>query len=558
MSDQFPPPSSGSPEPTVPIFPVDPSAAAPVPPEEPETGGKRSRGGLIALVVGVLVLAGLGGVAFAAYRVLGGGGTRPEDVLPASTLAVVSVDLDPRAGQKVEAIKTFRKFPGLRDTLDLKSGDDLRKVIYRESDGDSCGLKYARDIEPWAGKRAALAAVDLGGTTPDLVIAAQIEDRDAAVAAMPKFADCIEGGYAVGDDYVILAEKSSIARKVLREGRATSLAEDGRYQEWMDKLGDQGVVLGYLAPSLGDYAADNLADLLDELGLGAVGAVLGGGADPFSTIASVPARTQTSPLDDFKKGLRAFQGLAMTVRFADGGLEMAFVADGNKGGDEVPGAPLAELPADTVAAFGFGLSEEGLTRQLKEVRKAVPDEYDQALAEAESTTGLSLPEDAIALLGNGLSLSLSGSAPEGEIAGPQELPVGLALSTDAERAQEIVGTVEDSLGISLSDVGVATASGDGRFALSFSEEYAQALAKKGSLGSTDRFTNAIPDRSVQLGLFVALNKEWREAIASLGGIGLSDSEQQQLEENLDPLESLGISSADNGEVTTFRVRLATS
>ena len=39
---------------------------------------------------------------------------------------------------------------------------------------------------------------------------------------------------------------------------------------------------------------------------------------------------------------------------------------------------------------------------------------------------------------------------------------------------------------------------------------------------------------------------------------LSETEQQTLEENLDPLRSLGISSAQRDGVATFRITLATS
>ena len=54
---------------------------------------RRSRRGIVvaALVAGLLVLGG-SGFAFASY--LAGGGTQPEDVLPADTLGFVRLDLD--------------------------------------------------------------------------------------------------------------------------------------------------------------------------------------------------------------------------------------------------------------------------------------------------------------------------------------------------------------------------------------------------------------------------------------------------------------------------------
>ena len=80
---------------------------------EPEPGSqppRRSRGviAVIASVVAVVLVAGGG---YAAWQFFAGGGPRPAEVLPASTFGLVTLDLDPSGGQKVEAIKTLRKFP---------------------------------------------------------------------------------------------------------------------------------------------------------------------------------------------------------------------------------------------------------------------------------------------------------------------------------------------------------------------------------------------------------------------------------------------------------------
>ncbi len=74
----------------------------------------------------VLVLGTAGAVAWAASR-LSGGGTQPEDVVPATALAYADVDFDPSAGQKVAILRFLRHFP----EADVDGGDDadLRKEL---------------------------------------------------------------------------------------------------------------------------------------------------------------------------------------------------------------------------------------------------------------------------------------------------------------------------------------------------------------------------------------------------------------------------------------------
>ena len=68
---------------------------------EPRPSGKRT-----AVIAGVTAgtLAVVGVSAFAAVHFLSGG-PQAEKAIPANALAVVSLDLDPGAGQKVEAFK---------------------------------------------------------------------------------------------------------------------------------------------------------------------------------------------------------------------------------------------------------------------------------------------------------------------------------------------------------------------------------------------------------------------------------------------------------------------
>ena len=91
---------------------------------------------MLSAVVVVLVAALIGGVTVA-VRGLSGGGSQPEDALPAGAIAFAKIDLDPPAGQKINAIRFLRKFPALKDKVGLNA--DLRESLF-DGDGPGRGL----------------------------------------------------------------------------------------------------------------------------------------------------------------------------------------------------------------------------------------------------------------------------------------------------------------------------------------------------------------------------------------------------------------------------------
>src|SRR3954471_3835205 len=121
-------------------------------------GGVR-RTGLVALASVAVVLA-LGAGAYAMVQLLSGGSS-PASAVPADAIGYVSVDLDPSASQKIEAIKILRKFPALKDEIKMGSRDDIRRRLFEEirKDGTCKSLDYDDDISPWIGERVGVAAV---------------------------------------------------------------------------------------------------------------------------------------------------------------------------------------------------------------------------------------------------------------------------------------------------------------------------------------------------------------------------------------------------------------
>src|SRR5580765_6966660 len=102
-------------------------------------------------IVGAVAVVG-GAAAWAATSFFGTG-PQAATALPSSTVAYVSVDLDPNGAQKIAAFKLLRKFPGL--AKQIGSTDDLReKIVDGISGAAGCKVDFATDVKPWIGDRA--------------------------------------------------------------------------------------------------------------------------------------------------------------------------------------------------------------------------------------------------------------------------------------------------------------------------------------------------------------------------------------------------------------------
>jgi len=107
------------------------SAGLPMPSSQ-AARSRRSPRALLAVVASFVTVVVIAGGGYAALQFFAGGGPRPAEVLPASTFALVTLDLNPSGGQKIEAIKTLRKFPAFRDQVGLKPESDVIKAIFEE------------------------------------------------------------------------------------------------------------------------------------------------------------------------------------------------------------------------------------------------------------------------------------------------------------------------------------------------------------------------------------------------------------------------------------------
>lgn len=527
--------------------------------------GSDNRKRLIALgaVVGAAAVVGGGAWAVSSFFATG---SQPAQALPDSTVAYVSLDFDPSGAQKVEAIRMLRKFPAIQEQLQLKEDDDPLEKLFDElvKDGECKDLSYADDVEPWLGQRAALAAVDMGGETPEPVGVLQTKDADAAIEGIDKIAEACGGdpgetGFVASGEWVVVAETKKIAEQVITATDKGSLDGDDAYAKWTDEAGDDGIVTVYVAKGATQYAEQ----LFDEgMASGLTPSPLGsddpfaeedpfGEEDPF---ADEPAELP----EDLKAQLEEFEGMAMKVRFDDASLEIEMassatdsiqaVASSDNGGDLV-----ASLPADTVAAFGMGFDEGWVDRLVEQVVKASDGEMtaEELYAEGEELTGLSMPEDIETLMGEGIAIALGSGIDVDAVTngGITELPVGVKIDGDPEAIDDVLDKLRPEMGEDAELMELE--SGDGVAVLSPNSEYRSTLVEDGKLGDDSTYRRVVEAGDDAVGvLYVNFDADdnWLVRLAE---------EDPDIAENVEQLEAFGISSWLDGDVAHGLVKLTT-
>lgn len=518
------------------------------------------------LLASVGVLAA-GAVAVGAWGVaqLTGGGPGPAAVLPDTTLAYASVDLDPSASQKIEAIKTLRKFPVIAGELNLGTRDDLREwfVNRLKQDGDCDGLDYDGDIAPWIGDKAALAAVPNAEHTADVLFALQVSDESTAREGIARiFQKCSEDethGVAFLDGYVLVAETEGIATAAAAGAKKASLADDPQFNSALARVGDLGVVTVYVAEEGPRALYDATVGSL--MGLGSTCEATGGAApdDLPELCDDLNSRDREDGAQGFAKALANFKGGAATVRFHDGGIELAVAGEGLSGADaEAQPTTIGDLPDTTIGALGISLPAGWVTRLetvLKEGRGAAL--YDATLAQAEASTGLNLPEDIETLLGTGIVLAVDGatdwdSLPSSQT--PGDLKVGLRIDGDESEVRRIIETIVRAAGMPPGEIVKVRAAG-GQVAVGFDDGYLDKLLAGGDLSSADTFRAAVPEADkASAALFVDFDAAdgWLERLVAQ----MTDQDGAAVA-NARPFDALGASAWGEGDVTHLLLRFST-
>jgi hypothetical protein len=492
-------------------------------------------------------------------------GAQPAEALPADTLGYVSIDLDPSGGQKIEALRTLNKFPAFEDEVGIDTDDDIRKAIFDkiQDEADCDGLDFQDDIEPWLGDRAAVAAVDNGGDAPLPVVVVQVKDAAKAEDGLAAIKKCggggDEGGWVVEGDWAVITESEDAAQDVVAAAKDGTLADDDTFKRWTDEAGDSGVMTMYAGPAAGDYFAEHA----DELGGTPFGGLVG---EHYVCEGSLPSTDEVCPdvpssvtvPDGLKDKLRAFKGIAATVRFDDGAIELETAGDASVVGQGLlsSGATadvVGSLPTDTIAAFGLGFEDDWFAQAVDTFAPYTGKSADDLLAELSEATGLDLPDDAETLAGDSAVLSLGhGFDPESFFESPDgsDMPVAVKIKGDPDRIETVLDKLRELAG---PESGILDTDSDGdTIVLGPDADYRAEVLEDGGLGDDDVYQDVVREADdASTVLFVNVN-EIEKVIAELSG----DSDDEFLD-NLEPVSGIGVTGWVDDDVAHAVFRLAT-
>ena len=513
-------PTPGTPEP-FPSHATNFGAGTPTPgtPAIDQPAPAPRRGRTAALVGGILAIVAVGAGGAYAFAQAGGGGAGPESVMPANTLAFAKVDLDPSAGQKLDAIRFIRKFPAAQGVV--KEDSDLRKVIFKgiQDDGQLKDVDYAKDVEPWLGQRIGFGAVPgaSADAEPTPVIALAVTDEGKAEAALPKVAKAAGGECQLLEEYALCTEGSGKLDGIVSAAKKGSLADSANFTKDMGDLGEDGIASAWFdAKQLGE-AAKSLTP----------GSVLG-----LSPSGVAPATSGR---------------VAMALRFDGAHLELAGHSNGSPlsfaGTDK--GTDIANLPKGTLAAVGVANAGAQLKAAWPSIETALKgaageQEFADGLAQAQDALGVKLPDDLYAALGSQFSVVFGGL-------GEGQSDFRIAAVTNGDKA--VLQKLADAAGQGMGAGGLTLKSGDDRTIVSLSDGYADEVAKGTGLGDTAGFRDAVKDAdSARVAGYV-----------DIAGLVAAFKDEMGADEakNLSGLSALGFTVSGEGNSADFSLRLTT-
>jgi len=486
------------------------------------TAPAQRRGRTVALVGGLLGIVVLGSGGAFAYSALSGGGPQPESVLPSTTVAFAKVDLDPSAGQKIDAVRFLRSFPKVKGQVSEDS--DLRKVAFEalQKEGNLKGVDYAKDVEPWLGQRLGVALVPGASAKdePTPVVALAVTDADAARKSLPDVAAGFGGACRVVEDYALCAEGRDGARldAVEEATKKGSLADSADFRKDMADLGEDGVAAAW-------FDSDKAAPAMALLGSAA--GVLPSGASN----ASGGGRT------------------AVALRFDGPNLELAGHVNDAKTqftGTRRVGTALSGLPDDTLAAVSVANAGDQLKTSWPEMQKslraAVGDkELDDGIQQVEDLLGISVPQDLEAALGSQFTVVFGGMGADGA---PKVAVVGdgdQAVLQKIADAGSVLGTPDE----------LAFRPAQGRSVLALTDEYATEVTTGKGLGGMPGFKDAVRD----------VDKARLAGYVDISGLVAAFKDEsagsKQDAADIANLAALGFTVSGEGNSADFSVRLTT-
>lgn len=478
--------------------------------------------------VGAALVVGVGGAAVWAATALGGGGTQPEEVVPASAWAFVKADLDPAADQKVGALRFLRAFP--ETSGDVDDDTDLRRYLFEQvqEQEEWTDVDYTNDVEPWLGQRFAMAVLPpaADGEEPRPLLVVQVEDEDAARAGLAKLTagSSEEAAFVISQGYALIAGDEATAAAAAQDAQQESLAGADAFSADLDELGGDGVLTAWMDLDAAREDVLNLAQYGSELPLP------GAASDLENELAGrVTAAVR-------------FDGAVLEVAGQGSGLVGTYLAEGGTGA--------GELPEGTLAALGWsdgGALVEQLWTRAEEAAAAFGgdgQDLEEQLEVFEDQYGLALPGDIAVLLGTRGAVGYGGQDAE-------DFPrVGLRTTGDADEALRVVEALEALANDAGGVVEVVHQPTDDGFVLASTQEYAETLAPVGDLASDEGFEAVVPDAD-EAGF--VLYADVQRVVEAFGD--QMDADEREVVESL---RSVGLSGTSDGEgAVSFTLRVGT-
>jgi hypothetical protein len=409
---------------------------------------RRNIAAIVVSLVAVLAVIG-GGVAYVGYHKLASSGAQPDEWAPASSIAYLKVDLDPAASEKIAALRFEQKFP---NAPHVTSADQLKDALLSEAfDQPSSNIDYATDIKPWLGDRVALAAYpDASGKIAPVGIL-QVKDATQAQAGLTNLIHTGDGvmstaGFAIEGDYAIVGPSQAAVDAAVAAARTSSITASNQYAADVATLGGDRIVtawadLGAASKYIAKAEATELSGALGALGtLGSASSSTGSGwvsssgsgsvtsVIGHSDISGLAGLTGTQGLTNELKG-RLVLGLSLQSGYAEiSGRVIGGDTTGITSQNADAGALLAQLPAGSVAGVAVSGIGTAISKELTTLESGPLASlgFKAELDAASAQLGISLPGDAVNLIGNGVAIGLDSVPADG--AKPQF--TGIAEPTD--------------------------------------------------------------------------------------------------------------------------------
>ncbi len=351
-------------------------AGATQPRERPGRPRRRRRwvlGGVGLLGTGAVVAAGFGAWWYTST------GPQPAEALPAGVLGYAAVDLDPSGAQKLAALDLLKKVPAISDELDLGGNpatvDVTGTILDAVLEAEDCDVR-ADGVSDWLGDRGAVAALPTDEELPAPVFVVQVTDADAARDGLTALAACGDAGsdeeveesgfivyhpdgkdedapeigFHVDGEWAVVAEEQDTVDRLVAE------REDGRWPRTRTSAGGprrratpasstctprprpgawyaEEILTGF--EPMVDFEAANEAcpmfEALDESGSVSEEEMerLSDEWDRcYEAFEEESADAEPSPeVQEQQADLRDFEGAAVTLRFADGAVEVETAGD---------------------------------------------------------------------------------------------------------------------------------------------------------------------------------------------------------------------------------------